>query len=158
MSQQEPNYHFLTVLRRSQQDRTACRVGRPTQSRICSEARTECLEVLPIECRKQSGHVPGLKKGFHCPWIRVGKLNRVMERVRNIGRSNADSTRKHHLENVGLPLKGGILERRPPMTTRNNELRILEQQSPDRLNLAGLHCALNCQQLFPAVHLYRGPS
>ena len=109
MSQQEPNHHFLTVLRRSQQDRIACRVGRLTQSRICLEARTECLEVLAIQCGKQSGHVPGLKEGFDCPWIRAWKLNRVMKRVRNIGRSNAGSTREHHLQNVGLRLKGGIL-------------------------------------------------
>jgi hypothetical protein len=100
----------------------------------------------------------GGKKGFDGLWIGMWKLERMMKRVRNIGRGDADSTREHHLQNVCLRLKGGILERRPPMTTGSNELRILEQQSPDGPNFAGLHCAFDCQQLFPGVYLYRVPS
>ena len=45
------------------------------------------------------------------------KLNRMMECVRNIGRSDADPMRKHHLQDCGLRLKGRILKWRPTMTT-----------------------------------------
>jgi type II secretory pathway component PulJ len=101
--------------------------------------------------------VPGPKKGFNGLWIGMWKLNRMMKCVRNIGRRDADSTREHHLQDLGLRLKGGILERRPSMTTGNNELRVLELQSPNRLNVAGFHCALDCQQLFPSVRPSRDP-
>ena len=68
----------------------------------------------------------------------------MMQCVRNIGRSDADSMREHHLQDCGLRLKGRILKWRPTMTTGNDELRVLEQQPPNHLNVAGLYCTFDC--------------
>jgi hypothetical protein len=94
------------------------------------------------------------KQSFDRLRIGVWKLNRMMQGVRDIGRSDTDSMGEHDLQDFGLRLKGGILERRPSTTTGNNKLRVLEQQPPDRLNVVGLYCTLNCQQL-PNVRLFR---
>jgi hypothetical protein len=88
--------------------------------------------------------VSGHDQGFDGLRISVRKLNRMMECLRNIGRSDADSMREHRLQDCGLRLKGRILKWRPTLTTGNDKLRVLEQQPRNYLNVAGLYCTFDC--------------
>ena len=63
----------------------------------------------------------GHDQGFDGLRISVWKLNRMMEGVRNIGRSDADSMREHHFQDCGLRVKGRVLKWRPTMTTGNDK-------------------------------------
>ena len=105
---------------------------------------TERLEILSVECREQFGNVSRHEQGFDGLRISMWKLNRMMECVRNIGRSDADSTPEHQLQDCGLCVKRRVLKWRPTTTSGNDKPRVLEQQPTNRLNVAGLYCTFDC--------------
>ena len=135
--QQKSDHLLLSILRRSEQQTTSFGILRLDQTWSCLQRVTECGEIVSIQRYKGLRHVPTREENFDHLRVEVRELHRMVQRLRDVGRSDACSVSEHDLHNLGLRQKSGILKRRPSVTAGNDEVRVFDEQPMHGVGIVG---------------------